>query len=292
VELKNVTVAQNSAGRGSGLFNGIGTFRVTNTIVADNSGGNCEGTITSGGHNLDTRDTCGFSGPGDISNMNAGLGPLQDNGGSTKTHALPNDSPALEAGDDAACEATDQRGISRPQGLHCDMGAFEAENPVTATPPSVTNTPRRSQTPTNTPTRTAIGFLFDPIEFSPEILSRHPDCGPTQVTVRVRITPAELVVSVGLFFRLEEKNGSRVTPWNSVAMKPMGDGWYQVTINTGSLPDTPEWAQDALLAVQFTANGDALGNEILARSPVFRQVTVLQCQAPGKTATPTRRPVG
>jgi CSLREA domain-containing protein len=292
VELKNVTVAQNSAGRGSGLFNGIGTFRVTNTIVADNSGGNCEGTITSGGHNLDTRDTCGFSGPGDISNMNAGLGPLQDNGGSTKTHALPNDSPALEAGDDAACEATDQRGISRPQGLHCDMGAFEAENPVTATPPSVTNTPRRSQTPTNTPTRTAIGFLFDPIEFSPEILSRHPDCGPTQVTVRVRISPAELAGSVGLFFRLEEKNGSRVTPWNSVAMKPMGDGWYQVTINTGSLPDTPEWAQDALLAVQFTANGDALGNEILARSPVFRQVTVLQCQAPGKTATPTRRPVG
>jgi len=47
-----------------------------------------------------------------------------------------------------------------------------------------------------------------------------------------------------------------------------------------------------LLAVQFTANGDASGNEILARSPVFRTVTVLQCKAPGETATPTRRPVG
>jgi hypothetical protein len=65
-----------------------------------------------------------------------------------------------------------------------------------------------------------------------------------------------------------------------------------VTINTGSLPETPEWAGDAWLAVQFTVNGNAAGGEILARSPVYREVTVLQCQAPGKTATPTQKPVG
>jgi len=50
-----------------------------------------------------------------------------DNGGPTKTMALSASSPALDAGDDATCEATDQRGVSRPQGSHCDIGAFELE---------------------------------------------------------------------------------------------------------------------------------------------------------------------
>jgi len=48
-----------------------------------------------------------------------------NNGGFTPTCALLPMSPAIDSGDDAACPATDQRGVRRPQGLHCDVGAFE-----------------------------------------------------------------------------------------------------------------------------------------------------------------------
>ena len=53
------------------------------------------------------------------------IGPLADNGGPTWTHALQPASPAIDAADDAACPATDQRGVARPQGADCDVGAFE-----------------------------------------------------------------------------------------------------------------------------------------------------------------------
>jgi hypothetical protein len=53
------------------------------------------------------------------------LTDLQDNGGLTYTHALTAGSPAIDTGDDASCLATDQRGVTRPQGAHCDIGAYE-----------------------------------------------------------------------------------------------------------------------------------------------------------------------
>lgn len=61
------------------------------------------------------------------------LGPLADNGGPTWTHALLPGSPAIDAGDPALCEATDQRGVARPKNGDgdgnpvCDIGAFEAD---------------------------------------------------------------------------------------------------------------------------------------------------------------------
>ncbi|HVT58942.1 MAG TPA: Ig domain-containing protein [Thermoanaerobaculia bacterium] len=55
------------------------------------------------------------------------LGPLQSNGGPTSTMALGvfPESPALDLGDPAACVASDQRGVLRPQGIGCDIGAYE-----------------------------------------------------------------------------------------------------------------------------------------------------------------------
>jgi hypothetical protein len=53
------------------------------------------------------------------------LVPLADNGGLTQTMALPGDSSLIDAANDTYCPAYDQRGISRPQGTHCDIGAFE-----------------------------------------------------------------------------------------------------------------------------------------------------------------------
>jgi hypothetical protein len=56
------------------------------------------------------------------------LGPLQDNGGATATQAIQASSPAHDAGG----EAVDQRGVARPQGPACDIGAFELEAPAAA----------------------------------------------------------------------------------------------------------------------------------------------------------------
>jgi predicted outer membrane repeat protein len=93
-------------------------------------------TWTSGGYNIESPgDTCGFDPDGtDLVNVTAeqlNLGPLADNGGSTMTHALltePDISVAIDRIDESACEVdADQRGVARPQGLACDVGAFELE---------------------------------------------------------------------------------------------------------------------------------------------------------------------
>jgi CSLREA domain-containing protein len=128
LELINVTINNNSAPRGGGgILNGTGkTVILTNTIIANSpEGGNCQGTITSQGHNLDSGNTCGFSDPDDQINTDPKLGPLQNNGGPTLTHALLSGSPAIDRGDTTDCPATDQRGVSRPKGAGCDIGAYE-----------------------------------------------------------------------------------------------------------------------------------------------------------------------
>ena len=84
--------------------------------------------ITSQGYNLDSDGSCNLSQATDLSEVDPLLGALQDNGGPTQTHALQEGSPALDALPTSVCEVdTDQRGVSRPQGEACDIGAFERE---------------------------------------------------------------------------------------------------------------------------------------------------------------------
>jgi CSLREA domain-containing protein len=128
VDLANVTLSSNRARYGSGLYNN-GTFdsgqvQMSNTIVAGTAP-NCGGPMTSFGHNLDSGATCGLSAPGDLSNTDPLLGPLQDNGGPTFTRVPQPGSPAIDSGDTSDCPATDQRGVPRPQGAACDIGACE-----------------------------------------------------------------------------------------------------------------------------------------------------------------------
>jgi hypothetical protein len=60
-----------------------------------------------------------------------GLAPLADNGGSTYSHSLLPNSPAIDSGDDSVCPDIDQRGANRPRdgdrdgSPACDIGAFE-----------------------------------------------------------------------------------------------------------------------------------------------------------------------
>jgi hypothetical protein len=117
-------------GHTTGLSNS-GSLSLLNTIVANNSVVDCFGTITSNGYNIDSDDSCGLSGTGDIPNANPLLGPLQDNGGPTLTYALLSGSPAIDAGNDVGAPTADQRGWDRPQDGDndsidvTDIGAYE-----------------------------------------------------------------------------------------------------------------------------------------------------------------------
>lgn len=128
------TFSSNSAGSGGAIFAYTGTqINVTASIFSANSGQNCgaqpQGLISSLGFNIDSDNSCGFTGPGDLVNIDPLLipGPPVNNGGSTPTIALQNTSPALNAIPTSGfyCPLVDQRGSPRPSGGACDIGAYE-----------------------------------------------------------------------------------------------------------------------------------------------------------------------
>ncbi len=102
-------------------------LEMVNVLLAANDGDNCAALPANAslGHNLSDDGACIFTAPGDRVKVNAKLGPLAANGGPTLTHALLDGSPAIDAGSAANCPPTDQRGVTRPQGPACDIGAFE-----------------------------------------------------------------------------------------------------------------------------------------------------------------------
>jgi CSLREA domain-containing protein len=123
--ITNCTFSGNSATDGAGIYNGhTYILNFTNTIIANSVTGsdcsNISGTIVTNVNNLVEDGSCGATYSGDPS-----LGALADNGGPTQTIGLLFGSTAIDAGNLAACPATDQRGVSRPQGSGCDIGAFE-----------------------------------------------------------------------------------------------------------------------------------------------------------------------
>jgi hypothetical protein len=131
LDLTNVTIAENNATFGSSLANS-GSATLKNVILKRGlNGANCQGTFASLGHNIANDDSCAGSltEAGDLSGQSPLLLPLADNGGPTRTHALDEGSPALDGGDDNGCPPTDQRGVPRPQGAACDVGAYEVGEP-------------------------------------------------------------------------------------------------------------------------------------------------------------------
>lgn len=129
LDLLNVTLAEHT---GDGLVNS-GTIRSKHVLVGNNLPNNCGGAggFVSQGHNLESANTCNFNLPSDQHSLPVLLGPLAANGGRTETYALLPSSPAIDAGDNNACPALDQRGFIRPAAGSpgnppvCDIGAFE-----------------------------------------------------------------------------------------------------------------------------------------------------------------------
>jgi hypothetical protein len=112
-----------------------GLFTLTNTILSGSFGAtNVFGSIIDGGHNICSDASANFTSPTSRNDTDPLLGALGYYGGPTPTMPLLPNSPAIDAGDNAACPATDQRGVSRPQGVACDIGAFELYPTVTLAP--------------------------------------------------------------------------------------------------------------------------------------------------------------
>ncbi|MCL4266832.1 MAG: CSLREA domain-containing protein [Anaerolineae bacterium] len=137
--LNFVTIAHNSAQTATGIHSISGDMTLNHTLVNDS----CRGVIVSQGYNLIQDATkCTITGDpvGNLLGVDALLAPLALNGGSTLNHALLPESPAIEAGSNSGCPATDQRGVSRPRGLFCDIGAYELANPPQTGAALVVNT--------------------------------------------------------------------------------------------------------------------------------------------------------
>ena len=136
--LINSTIADNRAGDAGGGVDNVGIVRVVNTVLAGNTRrgtsvpDDCRGPVTSLGHNLIGEPTgCTITlQPSDLTG-DPGLGPFTDNGQPGQGHfpLLPT-SPAIDAGDDAACPRRDQLGqrrvnIPKVGTSRCDIGAIE-----------------------------------------------------------------------------------------------------------------------------------------------------------------------
>ena len=133
--IKNSTITNNTrttaSDTGSGLAYSGAALSIINTILANNTNGaDCYNGISTGillntgniiENNAIGEHTCGTP----ASSEDPNLGLLADNGGPTQTMALLTGSPAIDAGDDANCAISDQRGVPRPQDAHCDIGAYE-----------------------------------------------------------------------------------------------------------------------------------------------------------------------
>jgi hypothetical protein len=141
-------------GAGAGLRIDDGTAYVANSILAFNREvtseavlSNCAGTgtTTSLGYNLESGTDCGFAATGDLHGVYPDFSSEapQNNGGNTDTLGLSAGSPAIDvipAANSFCTNYTDQRGLARPQGAGCDIGAVEfgsvgTPTPVPPTPP-------------------------------------------------------------------------------------------------------------------------------------------------------------
>ena len=162
LQIANSTISGNSGANGGAICNHAVPLQIANSILNAGDLGenifNDGGTITSLGYNLSSDNGGGYlNGPGDQTNTNPILGPLQNNGGPTQTHRPYPQSPAIDAGDPNFTPPPfyDQRGtgFDRVVNGRIDIGSFEVQEGKPP-PPSPTPTPTASPTLTPRPTPT------------------------------------------------------------------------------------------------------------------------------------------
>ncbi|MBN2281519.1 MAG: hypothetical protein JXQ65_13135 [Candidatus Marinimicrobia bacterium] len=136
-DISNATIAQNSCGEaGNGIYEtGIGALSelnssYVNTIIDNNVTNNFAQNFSGAytlfrSHTICRDNTMNIIGAGNMNNTDPLLNALADNGGTTETHSLQGNSPAIDAGTSKGVGGTDQAGNLRPQGFGYDIGALE-----------------------------------------------------------------------------------------------------------------------------------------------------------------------
>lgn len=122
------TFAANSSAGGNAIAALQGGISLRHSLLAGSA--NCNGTITDSGANIAADASCGL-GAGSLSMADPQLQILANYGGPTMTMPPAQTSPAIDVINAGDCDgAVDQRGISRPQGGKCDIGAVELQTDV------------------------------------------------------------------------------------------------------------------------------------------------------------------
>lgn len=250
--LQSVTLAGNDAGAGGAGGAGAGgstpggagapgaaggvddagftVATIQNTLLFQNLGGNCAGPITDAGHNL----SYGAAGcPSTFAGGYPNLGPLQDNGGPTKTISLQSGSAALNQvpATGAGCPATDQRGVPRPGGARtaCDIGAYELAPPKAATGPA-------TQVTLHGATLTAIVT---------------PNSGDAAVTFAYGTRPA-----YGSMTKVQQLDGITAGPVSAKLNGLKADTLYHFRVQVTA----PDGTADGVAGTFTTSNGPVLGH--------------------------------
>jgi hypothetical protein len=215
---------ENGTGDGGGIA-AIGPTVASGSILGANrdpgdQAPDCAGVLESRGRNLVTDAAgCALTGGGDtdLTGVDANLGPLADNGGPTLTHAPLEGSPALDAAGADGCSDSDQRGVARPQGDACDVGAVE----VVASPPV-------EECPCS---------LWD--NAAEPLLLEDPDRVPVELGVRFRAEVDGYVTGIR-FFKGPNNTGTHTgTLWSSDGHRlatgtfadDTGPGWQDLTFD-------------------------------------------------------------
>jgi hypothetical protein len=275
-EIRNSTLSGNSATLSTdGIFNtgANAVLQIGNTILSD--GGvnisNDGGTVTSLGYKLSTDNGSGFlTAPGDQTNANPMLGPLQNNGGPTSTHIPLSGSPAINAGDPNFTPPpfNDQRGALylRVSDGRIDIGSVEVQ--PTPTPSTPTPTATVTTTPTPTPSAT-ISPTGTPTPTSTPSASPTPSPTPARalnMSTRLRVETGDNVMIGGFIV-------TGTQPKN-VALRGIGPSLGGLGINDALADPTLElraangmllfqndnWQDDLAQAAQLTSLGLAPQN--------------------------------